>query len=150
MIISGPASPASQECRTSAMGSGMPPPTPVCGQAGPILSRRVACSYGLVHSSHQRPVPSPYWPLECHHLVPDLGTRFQNHLLQKTGRCVGWWAGGGHQTCLSQSWEPGHRPLSRQQLTGLTEITYCNTMIWMAKLQQPIFIPLTAAGILIC
>lgn len=41
-------------------------------------------------------------------------------------------------------------PLGRQKLTGLTETTYCNMTIWMAKLQQHIFILITAAGILIC
>ena len=41
-------------------------------------------------------------------------------------------------------------PLSRQKLIGLTETTYCNMTIWMAKLQQHIFILITAAGILIC
>lgn len=136
-----------QEGRTTATGSRMPPP--VCGQAGPVLSRGVEPPDTLVYSS-RRPVADPGWPLGYHRLVLDGGTHFQNRLLQKTGRCAGWWAGGAHQRCLSQSWKPRHCPLGRQRLTGLTARTYCNRTIGMANLQRLIFIPTTAVGILIC
>lgn len=83
-------------------------------------------------------------------VVLDVGTLVQNHLLHKTGRCTGWWAGGEHRGHLSQSWKPRHCPLGRQRLTGLMEMTYSNMTIGRANLQWLIFIPITAAGILIC
>lgn len=121
---------------------------PFVGRRGPFSPGESNPPDTLVYSS-RRPVAGPGWPLGCHRLVLDVGTHFQNRLLQKTGRCAGWWAGGAHQRCLSQSWKPRHCPLGRQRLTGLTAMTYCNRTMGMANLQRLIFIPITAFGILI-
>lgn len=65
------------------------------------------------------------------------------------------WAGGLEGVIRDISYRAGNpapAPSSagRQKLTGFTEMTYCNMTIWMAKLQQLIFILITDTGILIC